>query len=155
MYYLESRNLVHRDISYTNILLRSPAGKGSDSNSVKRREIMNELGLSEIEELRTRYQCREGLLIDFDYAAPLNPSQVSASDVVSESRVESGSEIQSSHHGIGQFSGSQGSGQGSGQDSGQSSSQEEDFEVVDNEDNKTIIQRIAEKASGRRTVSYF
>jgi hypothetical protein len=30
---------------------------------------MKDLGLSEIEELRKRLNCREGLLIDFDYCA--------------------------------------------------------------------------------------
>lgn len=32
---------------------------------------MQEHGLSEIEELRKRLNCREGLLIDFDYGAAL------------------------------------------------------------------------------------
>ena len=59
MYYLQSRNLVHRhgDISYTNILLRSQ-GKDSSAKKDKRREIMEELGLSDIETLRDNLGCR-------------------------------------------------------------------------------------------------
>jgi serine/threonine protein kinase len=65
---LEAQEKVHRDISYTNILLR----EGGDSDEIQAREdVMNRLGLSEVEELRKRLGCREGLLIDFDYAASL------------------------------------------------------------------------------------
>lgn len=39
---------------------------------------MQELGLSEIEEIRKRLNCREGLLIDFDYGAALNGQQTAS-----------------------------------------------------------------------------
>jgi serine/threonine protein kinase len=81
--HLETEKKVHRDISYTNILLRerddSVAGKAAREN------VMDKLGLSEIEKLRTRLNCREGLLIDFDYAAVLveesNASEEKKSEV--------------------------------------------------------------------------
>lgn len=37
---------------------------------------MRELGLLEIEDLRKQLNCREGLLIDFDYGASLIEEQV-------------------------------------------------------------------------------
>ena len=155
MYYLETQNLVHCDISYTKILLRSQ-GKDSPEKKDKRREIMEELGLSEIESLRDSLGCRKGLLIDFDYASLLvepetKTGQADASDVnesqgksQGKSQGESQSSIQSSHQGSSQVSGQGNSG--------------EDFEVVDNDDNSnTVILPIdnTQKSSGRRTVSYF
>ena len=65
--YLESKNKVHRDISYTNILLREP---GEDEQAY-RLQLMGQLGLSEIEKHRNDLGCREGLLIDYDYGAEL------------------------------------------------------------------------------------
>ena len=60
--YLETQKKLHRDISYTNILLREP-----EPTNEKRAKLMQELGLSEIETLREELGCREGLLIDYDY----------------------------------------------------------------------------------------
>jgi serine/threonine protein kinase len=156
MYYLESENLVHRDISYTNILLRSQ-GKDTKAKQEKRREIMDQLGLSNIESLRNSLNCREGLLIDFDYASSLDvetrTGKADASNV-NESRGES----QVEHQGSIQSS-SQGSGQGSGQAESTGSQLEsesrEDFELVDDEEDTTVIQRIDKKYLGKRTVSYF
>jgi serine/threonine protein kinase len=146
MYYLESKNLVHRDISYTNILLRD-LSKDSNIKQAKRDEIMRKLGLSEIDSLRRDLGCREGLLIDFDYASLLDlnlnkeAGQADAS-YVDESLRESQSESQSSL---------QGSGQGSSQ-----GMNKEDFEVVDvKDDSKTVIQGFHNNISGPRTVSYF
>lgn len=67
--YLETQKKAHRDISYTNILLRET--DDSDAGRANREKVMQELGLSEIEELRMQLKCREGLLIDFDYGAVL------------------------------------------------------------------------------------
>jgi len=63
--YLETQQKLHRDISYTNVLLREP---GPTKTKV-RKEFMARLGLSDIEKLREELNCREGLLIDFDYGA--------------------------------------------------------------------------------------
>ena len=148
MYYLETLNLVHRDISYTNILLQSQSqdkGNGSQLKQDKQCEIMNELGLSDIESLREKLGCREGLLIDFDYASSLDlgttMGQVDASDV-NESLGKSQGGIQS---------GSQVSGQWSSQ-----GENKEDFEVVDKDsedDSKTVIQPFDKNFPGMRTVS--
>ena len=54
MYYLETLKLVHRDISYTNILLQSQSQDKDDGSQLKQDkqcEIMNELSLSDIESL--------------------------------------------------------------------------------------------------------
>jgi hypothetical protein len=67
--YLESHQKVHRDISYTNILLRDPEVDSTDSI---REELMTSLDLSDIVKLRHDLDCREGLLIDFDYGASLS-----------------------------------------------------------------------------------
>jgi serine/threonine protein kinase len=67
--YLETQKKVHRDISYTNILLRER--DQTNVGRAAREKVMEELGLSEIEKLRERLDCREGLLIDFDYGAAL------------------------------------------------------------------------------------
>ena len=69
--YLEAQKKLHRDISYTNILLREP-----ESSNEKREGLMKELGLSEIEELRKQLGCREGLLIDYDYGLPQIPQNL-------------------------------------------------------------------------------
>ena len=158
MYYLETLKLVHHDISYTNILLRSwsqDKGNGSQLKQDKRCEIMNELSLSDIESLQEKLGCHEGLLIDFDYASSLDSGttmgQVDASDVneslgKSQGRIQSGSQVSGS-----QVIGSQVSGQWSSQ--GES---KEDFVVVDKdlEDNsKTVIQQFDKNFPGMRTVS--
>jgi serine/threonine protein kinase len=145
MYYLESKNLVHRDISYTNILLRSQ-GKDSTEKQNKRREIMSQLGLSQIESLRESMGCREGLLIDFDYASFLDAETKAGQADASSSNVN---ESLGEH----QFE-SQDSSQNSSQASCQAESRE-DFEVVDNDE--TVVQRVGRKFSslGPRTVSYF
>ena len=62
-----------------------------------REKVMQELGLSEIEELRKRLNCREGLLIDFDYAAALAGEKI-ASDEETNSGENQG-EGQTSHSG--------------------------------------------------------
>jgi serine/threonine protein kinase len=67
--YLEGKRKLHRDISYTNILLREPEDDLVQKEA--RKQFMMLLGLSEIEELREELRCREGLLIDFDYGAAL------------------------------------------------------------------------------------
>ena len=158
MYYLETLSLVHCDILYTNILLWSwsqDKGDGSQLKQDKQREIINELGLSDIESLQEKLGCHEGLLIDFDYVSLLDSGtimgQVDASDVneslgKSQGRIQSGSQVSGS-----QVSGSQVSSQWSSQ--GES---KEDFEVIDKdlEDNsKTVIQPFDKKFPGMRTVS--
>ena len=158
MYYLETLKLVHHDISYTNILLRSQSqdkGDGSQLKQDKRCEIMNELGLSDIESLQEKLGCCEGLLIDFDYTSLLysgtTMGKVDASDVnesldKSQGGIQSSSQVSSS-----QVSSSQVSGQWSSQ--GES---KEDFKVVDkdSEDNsKTVIQLFNKNFPGMRTVS--
>jgi serine/threonine protein kinase len=130
--------MVHRDISYTNILLRSrDEFEVSQSKLDKRREIMDELGLSQIDDFRRQVNCREGLLIDFDYASLLDPKKTTdqaTASTVDESLGESSRQVSSEV------------------------SSEGDFEVVDDDNNsKTVIQPIANlnKVSGTRTVSYF
>jgi hypothetical protein len=65
---LESKQKLHRDVSYTNILLRDP-GVDSAAKMEVRKQLTERLGLSDIEKLRKELNCREGLLIDFDYGA--------------------------------------------------------------------------------------
>ena len=55
--YLETQKKVHRDISYTNILLRER--DESDAGKTTREATMKVLGLSEIDDLRKRLDCRE------------------------------------------------------------------------------------------------
>jgi serine/threonine protein kinase len=143
MYYLESRNLVHRDISYTNILLRH-TGKDSIEKQAKRREIMDELGLSEIESLRNSLNCREGLLIDFDYASSLELNAETGQTGASASSLDPNAETDQT--GASNVNESQDESQGESR---------EDFELIDDEDSKTVIQPIAKRLSGTRTVSYF
>ncbi|KAF8336054.1 hypothetical protein F5887DRAFT_1078905 [Amanita rubescens] len=69
--YLETKNKVHRDISYTNILLREP-GQDSVEKQLIKDEFKDGLGLTDIESMRKRFKCREGLLIDYDYASELS-----------------------------------------------------------------------------------
>ena len=75
--YLDSKENLHRNISYTNILLREREANSTASAAIRKRYI-EDLGLSEIEMLRKELNCREGLLIDFDYATatPNTMSQV-------------------------------------------------------------------------------
>jgi hypothetical protein len=47
---------------------------------------MQDLGLSEIEDLRKRLGCREGLLIDFDYATSLAGKPTSSEGTNSEEK---------------------------------------------------------------------
>ena len=76
--YLETQKRVHRDISYTNILLRER--DDSDAGSAAWMKVMQQFRLSEIEELRKRLKCREGLLIDFDYGAALAREQTASNE---------------------------------------------------------------------------
>ena len=69
--YLESKQKLHRDISYTNILLREQ-GKDSEGKVKIRQELEKHLGLTDIEKTRQKLNCREGLLIDFDYATGID-----------------------------------------------------------------------------------
>ena len=115
---------------------------------------MDQLGLSDIEFLRNSLNCREGLLIDFDYASSLDAEtktgKADASNVNEsrgESRVEHQGSIQSSSQGSGQVS-------GQAESTGSLSESREDFEFVDDKDT-TVIQRIDKKYLGQRTVSYF
>jgi serine/threonine protein kinase len=68
--YLETRKKIHRDISYTNILIRD-AGSDLPGRMAVREKFMKYFDLSNIEDLRKEMKCREGLLIDYDYAAVL------------------------------------------------------------------------------------
>lgn len=74
--YLETQNKLHRDISYTNVLLQEP-GVSRNENQIA---WMNKLGLSQIQELREELKCREGLLIDYDYGAPLEMDTNASAD---------------------------------------------------------------------------
>jgi hypothetical protein len=66
--YLETQEKLHRDISYTNILLWEP-GVESATKATVWEEFMESLGLSDIEKLWKELNCQEGMLIDFDYRA--------------------------------------------------------------------------------------
>ena len=57
---------------------------------------MHGLGLDEIEELRQRLDCREGLLIDFDYGATLS-GEKPASNKETSSGEKQGSIFDSRH----------------------------------------------------------
>jgi serine/threonine protein kinase len=72
--FLELQRKVHRDIPYTNILLREP-GNNSPKMEENRKQVMSNLGLAEIEIQRRKFRCREGLLIDFDYGSELAVAQ--------------------------------------------------------------------------------
>lgn len=72
--YLESQQKIHRDISYTNVLLREPGHNSLDMEE-NRKQVMKELGLAEIEIQRHKLKCREGLLIDFDYGGEVAVAQ--------------------------------------------------------------------------------
>ena len=87
MLYLETRKKVHRDISYTNVLLREP-GSDSPGKMAVREKFLRDFDLSDIEDLRKEMKCREGLLIDYDYATDLADSEVfgkEATDVEGDS----------------------------------------------------------------------
>jgi serine/threonine protein kinase len=87
MLYLETRKKVHRDISYTNVLLREP-GSDSPGKMAVREKFLKDFDLSDIEDLRKEMKCREGLLIDYDYAIDLADSEVlgkEATDVEGDS----------------------------------------------------------------------
>jgi serine/threonine protein kinase len=92
--YLETKTKVHRDISYTNILLRER--DDSDAGKESRKKVMHGLGLDKIEELRQRLDCREGLLIDFDYGATLS-GEKPASNKETSSGEKQGSIFDSRH----------------------------------------------------------
>ena len=71
---LESNNKLHRDISYTNLLLRD-WGVDSAQKTKLRDGIKEEFGLVQIEKMREGFNCREGLLINFDHATTLLEDQ--------------------------------------------------------------------------------
>lgn len=72
---LESENRLHRDISYTNVLLRDRLDSAdSSANAENRNKVIQELGLTQIDAQRVSFKCREGLLIDFDYRIELSQS---------------------------------------------------------------------------------
>lgn len=144
--YLESKRKVHRDISYTNILLREPGVDKPDKKAI-RDKVMAQLGLSEIDVLRKKLGCREGLLIDFDYASSLV-----------ESITLPGPETGHNGSGAGQDQENQedqedSEDQGDQEDQGQDADGDEDEEgeettVVRPHPNKPL------KISGARTVSF-
>jgi len=74
MYFPESKQTIHRDISYTNVLLRT-LGPDSQEKKEWQAKITETFGLSEIENLQAQYSSQEGLLIDFDYASRLAQSE--------------------------------------------------------------------------------
>ena len=95
--YLETQMKVHRDISYTNILLRE---QGDDSDARTFREkFMCQLGLSEIEKQRKRLNCREGLLIDFDYGTTLAREQTALDEEGTNSGEKRGEDSQTPESG--------------------------------------------------------
>ena len=71
---METRKKVHRDISYTNILLRDP-GPDPPGRMTVREKFIKDFDLSSIEDLRKEIKCREGLLIDYDYASVVADSE--------------------------------------------------------------------------------
>jgi hypothetical protein len=120
---------------------------------------MNELDLSDIETLRKELGCREGLLIDFDYASflDLNVLNTETGRVVNNAASTANETLGESQCESSIYGQSQGGSQGGSQDSGQDSSQsegKEGFEVVDN-DSGTVIQPTIRKFSGARTVRYY
>ena len=72
--FLESHQKVHHDISYTNVLLQGP-GKNLPEMKANQEQVMNNLGLAEIEIQCHKLKCQEGLLIDFDYGGKLAVAQ--------------------------------------------------------------------------------
>jgi serine/threonine protein kinase len=148
--YLNNKGKLHRDISYTNILLRDPG-----NNSVvdaTRRSYMEGLGLSDIEKLRKELKCREGLLIDFDYGAP-DDGVVAVEDIdgVAVENVESVDEFQLVQGGVNQPA-SQSSREETGNVNQASQSTGEgaqEFNVA------PAFTRGLEKPSGARTVCFF
>ncbi len=54
--YLEGRRKLHRDISYTNLLLRESGGDAEEIQS-HRNQIMAKFELSRVEDLRKEYKC--------------------------------------------------------------------------------------------------
>ena len=83
--HLETQKKVHRDISYTNILLRER--DTSEAGVAARETVMQRLGLSEIEKLRKSLDCREGLLIDFDYGTSLTGEPTASEETKKEEKV--------------------------------------------------------------------
>jgi hypothetical protein len=87
--YLAAQQNIHRDISYTNILIREvDDDKSKEASLEARKRVMNLLGLSEIESLRNELKCREGLLIDFDYGAVLSFVESKLALVGSEDKLD-------------------------------------------------------------------
>jgi len=80
--YLEGRRKLHRDISYTNILLRESGGDAKEIQSLQN-QIIAKLELSQVEELRKEYKCRGGLLIDYDYGVDMGSEDVKE-DVIAQ-----------------------------------------------------------------------
>jgi hypothetical protein len=68
--YFESHRKLHRNVSYTNVLLREP-GINSTKMEESRKQIIERLGLTDLETQRHKLKCREGLLVDFDYGGEL------------------------------------------------------------------------------------
>jgi serine/threonine protein kinase len=68
--FLESQRKVHRNISYTNILLREPRNNLPKMEENWKR-VMSNLGLAEIKIQHRKFRCQEKLLIDFDYGSDL------------------------------------------------------------------------------------
>ena len=68
--YLESKQKLHCDISYTNILLQNPVADSTPKAEIQK-EITEALGLSNIEKCQKDLNCQEGLLIDCDYMASM------------------------------------------------------------------------------------
>jgi hypothetical protein len=91
--YLETQMKVHRDISYTNILLRDP-GDDSGARRALHEKFVQQLGLTEINEQRKRLNCREGLLIDYDYGATLTREQTASDEEGRDGGEKQGEESQ-------------------------------------------------------------
>ena len=72
--FLESHQKVHHDILYTNVLLREPR-KNLPEMKANQEQVLNNLGLAEIEIQCHKLKCREQLLIDFDYGGKLAVAQ--------------------------------------------------------------------------------
>ncbi|KAF8075033.1 hypothetical protein FPV67DRAFT_1475788 [Lyophyllum atratum] len=90
--YLEGMQRVHRDISYSNILLREP------EDNVQEAEVVNWHGDAamnvDLERLRKALKCRRGLVIDFNYAAMFN-SELLEADTYSQQRPASIQQVES------------------------------------------------------------
>ena len=86
---LERERKLHRDISYTNVLLQE---SDSSQKLPTRVALIQTLGLTEIESQRSSLKCREGLLIDFDYGADLTqePQQTTLAETTLVNEADKG-----------------------------------------------------------------